>query len=194
MPAQQVEATPPASLDCLALSTILPGKVSFPGSTEYISFQSSYFAAFENEVSPVCIVQPESANDVSKIVKYLSVAATLSNVKVAVKGGGHTAWAGAANVEKGVIIDLVKLKGVDIDQERGFVSIAGGENWGNVYEELQKFGLAAVGGRVSKVGVGGLTTGGMQIRRLIILLRRITDALQVDYLTILLKLVLCATT
>ena len=81
-------------------------------------------------------------------------------VKVAIRGGGHTPWAGAANIHDGLVIDLRKLAGVKVDQEKKMVSIGAGERWGSVYKTLAEQGLATYGGRVSSAGCAGLILGG----------------------------------
>lgn len=43
--------------------------------------------------------------------------------------------------------------------------VGSGNVWTQVYTELEKHGVAAVGGRVSGIGVGGLTTGGSKTRQ-----------------------------
>ena len=43
------------------------------------------------------------------------------------------------------------------------ISIGPGNRWGNVYQTLDPLNLAMLGGRVTPVGVGGLTTGGIVI-------------------------------
>lgn len=40
------------------------------------------------------------------------------------------------------------------------MSVGPGNVWVQVYSALEPYGLAAIGGRVSTIGVGGLTTGG----------------------------------
>ena len=59
-------------MDYSAFSTAFPGKVFFPDSTEYEDSVASYFAAFEKELRPSCIVTPRSAQDVSNIIKAIS--------------------------------------------------------------------------------------------------------------------------
>ena len=46
------------------------------------------------------------------------------------------------------------------DPKNKVARIEPGSNWGHVYEVLDPYGVAAVGGRASPVGVGGFTTGG----------------------------------
>ncbi len=57
-------------------------------------------------------------------------------------------------------MDLRGLKGLQLAEEKSHVTIGVGETWGSVYEELEKKGLTVSGGRVGKVGVGGLVLGG----------------------------------
>ena len=47
-----------------------------------------------------------------------------------------------------------------MDTYAGTASIGVGLSWGNVYRRMEKQGLNIVGGRVTEVGVGGLTLGG----------------------------------
>jgi FAD/FMN-containing dehydrogenase len=147
-------------MDCTALSLALPGRVFFPGSDGYKQSIESYFAAFENEVSPTCVVFPNSAHDVSVTIKTAKVSGLLGEAPIAIRSGGHTAWAGAANVQNGITIDLSNLSAIGYDETTQVAFIGAGARWGNVYGFLEKKGRAVAGGRVSKVGVGGLTTGG----------------------------------
>ena len=71
----------------------------------------------------------------------------------------HTPWAGAANLESGVTIDLKNLQQITVSPDRTTAEIGPGNQWGDVYKTLEEFGLATAGGRVSPVGVGGLLTG-----------------------------------
>ena len=139
-----------------ALTAILPNNVFLPGSTEFEESARSYFTAFENEINPGCIVRPSSAEDVAALVKEF----VSSDRKFAVRGGGHTPWAGAANLEGGVTVDMRGLSGVTLSEDEKSVFIGAGERWRNVYQTLDKKKLATVGGRVSKVGVAGLILGG----------------------------------
>ncbi|KAM0080753.1 hypothetical protein ACKRZS_007076 [Fusarium odoratissimum] len=46
------------------------------------------------------------------------------------------------------------------DAKNKVAKIQPGSNWGQVCETLDQYGVAAIGGRASVVGVGGFTTGG----------------------------------
>lgn len=147
-----------ALMDCAAFSLLYPGIVFLRGTAEYSKSANNYFAAFENEVDPMCVVQPRSSEELAKIIKHLSTISPLP--RVAIKGGGHTAWAGAANIQDGVLIDMIKFDNISINQNTKTVSIGAGQRWANVYERLVPLGLGVHGGRVSKVGVSGLILGG----------------------------------
>lgn len=145
---------------CTALSAALHGKVFYPTNVEYQESTTSYCTVFENELKPSCIVRPQCAEDVSTILKILKPLALAGDVKIAIRGGGHTPWAGAANIQGGVTVDMQNITGVSLDPQKKIARIGSGERWANVYSVLGQHGLAVAGGRVSKVGVGGLTAGG----------------------------------
>lgn len=69
-------------------------------------------------------------------------------------------WAGAANINNGVTIDLSEIKQVVVSDNHSITSVGGGARWEDVYLKLDAMDLAVSGGRVAMVGVGGLTTGG----------------------------------
>jgi FAD/FMN-containing dehydrogenase len=66
---------------------------------------------------------------------------------------------GASSID-GVVIDLKKLNGVELNEDKSIARIGTGAHWVQVFEELAKDGLAVAGGRVADVGVGGYTLGG----------------------------------
>ena len=145
------------------LSRALPGKVSIPESQEYIESLHSYCSAQESQIKPVCIVRPQTTEDIVTVVAYLIQANQLHGIgslKFAVRSGGHACFAGSANLTDRVTIDLRGLNSIDVNQGTSQVSIGTGTSWGEVYRTLDPLGLAAPGGRHSQVGVGGLTLGG----------------------------------
>ncbi|KAH3987066.1 hypothetical protein HBH51_008710 [Parastagonospora nodorum] len=122
-------------MDCNALTKAFPRMVHLSSSPEYENSTKSYFFAFENELQPAYVLVPKVAQDVVDIIKYLQN--TLTGVNIAIRGGGHTPWAGASNMGSGVTIGLI---------------------YASIYTVLEEQGLAVVSGRVSKVGVtGGLS-------------------------------------
>jgi hypothetical protein len=150
-----------AIMDCAALAALFPGRVVFQNTEAYANITTSYWSAFENELKPACVVTPTTAKELGKIIKHIGDFP--GKVEVAVKGGGHTAWAGSANTDGGVLINLEDFKELHINREAGTITIGVGHNWGDVYGVLQPLALAVAGGRVSNVGVSGLILGGMYI-------------------------------
>ncbi|PQE08956.1 oxidoreductase FAD-binding protein [Rutstroemia sp. NJR-2017a WRK4] len=144
------------------LSKELEGKIAQPHSNAYEASLKSYFTLQETELRPAFIISPTSADDVSCILKNLAAcdAETGSRTKVAVRGGGHSPFAGSANVNDGITIDLRSINTVEVNETRGIASIGGGAIWGHVYEKLDPLGLSVVGGHVYDVGIGGFTLGG----------------------------------
>ena len=152
----------PILLQCAALSLALSGKVSFPASTVYSSSSSSYWSKQEESLTPSCIVSPTSENDVKTAVKTLTLLGKtgLLGCKFAIRGGGHTPWAGSANINAGVTIDLRAIDKVSVNAEGNVTSVGAGAVWGDVYRAMDAKKLTVVGGRGSSIGVGGLLTGG----------------------------------
>ena len=152
------------STKCAALSFVLGDKVSYPNQQPYKDSLGSYWAAQEQSVSPKCVVEPKSSGDVASAVFVLSLLGARTGFcdecKFAIRSGGHTPWAGSANINGGVTIDLKFLNQVDVAKDQSVTSVGPGNRWVDVYLKLDALGLAVPGGRVSDVGVGGLTLGG----------------------------------
>ncbi|WPG99209.1 oxidoreductase FAD-binding protein [Acrodontium crateriforme] len=147
---------------CHALDFLLKDKVSFAGSTAYNASLASYWSIQEQSVHPSCIVSPHSAEDVSIGLQVLNIGGRIfpHQCQFAVRSGGHTPWASSANIQMGVTIDLQQLNGIAIAPDGKSVTVGPGNRWNDVYARLAPHGLVTSGGRVSDVGVGGLTLGG----------------------------------
>ncbi|RYP58942.1 hypothetical protein DL769_008747 [Monosporascus sp. CRB-8-3] len=144
---------------CLALSALLgERKVAVPGSSTYNLSLDSYFSAQQSAIHPACIVSPETAQDVSATVAWLTTKG--NSCHFAVRSGGHTSWAGASNIAGGVVIDLRTLGTVELSADKSTVLVGAGATWDAVYAKLDPLGLSVNGGRAAGVGVGGLTLGG----------------------------------
>ena len=76
------------------------------------------------------------------------------------KSGGHAAFTGASNINGGLTIDLLKLSQITVSPDKTQTSVGPGNTWFDVYSQLEGEGLSVIGGRVSGIGVGGLTLGG----------------------------------
>ncbi|KAI5866712.1 putative oxidoreductase [Durotheca rogersii] len=146
---------------CEALAArIGADKVLLPGSTGYDASLSSYFSPQAAAVRPTCFVTPQTATDVSDVVKLLTSSDNGGPYDFAVRAGGHTWFANANSAPGGITIDLRGLNSVDLSADKSSVSIGAGATWDAVYGKLDPLGLSVAGGRVAGVGVGGLTLGG----------------------------------
>ncbi|KAL3490772.1 hypothetical protein BJX62DRAFT_237885 [Aspergillus germanicus] len=119
-------------------------------------FAKSYFATQQQEIVPLCVVQPESSEDVSRIVQLVRE----YQCQFAVKGGGHGNHAGASSIQDGLLIDMSRITSVTLSEDESIAGIGAGARWIDVYEALEEKGLTVVGGRSSTVGIAGFTLGG----------------------------------
>lgn len=104
---------------------------------------------------PALIVQPTGMADVMECVKF----AREHRLLLSVKCGGHNV-AGTAMTDRGLTLDMSRMKGVFVDPKGRTVRVQAGCLMGDVDRETQVHGLATVLGFVSETGVAGLTLGG----------------------------------
>ncbi|KAL1605722.1 hypothetical protein SLS59_003526 [Nothophoma quercina] len=142
----------------LSLSPISK-RVSYPEQNAYNASLASYFDG-KSRLTPNCIVQPTTAEEVSTAVKVLTAASLLKPCQFAVRSGGHTPIPGSNNIEDGVTIDLLHMNGTTYNADTRTASIYPAARWGSVYDTLEPLRRMVAGGRGSTVGVGGFLLGG----------------------------------
>jgi hypothetical protein len=133
-------------------ATTIRGDVLKPGDPRYS--EKPIFNAMHQR-RPALIVRCTGTADVVDAITF----ARQRNLLVAVRGGGHSV-AGHSSCDNGIVIDLTRMRGVDVDPESRTARVQGGALWGDVDRETQAFGLVVPGGVVSETGVAGLTLGG----------------------------------
>ncbi|KAL2853809.1 hypothetical protein BJY01DRAFT_258701 [Aspergillus pseudoustus] len=142
---------------CGALDYLYGSQKVIPKRTPaYQNATESYWSAQQQEVKPSCIFIPSIATEVSVLVLLVQ----LTTCTFAAKSGGHAAFAGASSSQGGITILFRDLSEVSLSKDKSIVSIGPGNRWGQVYKALEPHGLGVIGGRMSDIGVGGLTTGG----------------------------------
>ena len=142
-------------------SSLGEDKVSEVNETIYVQCQNSYYARQEQELSPNCVVRPAHSSDVARVVKTVSLLnLSTSPTKLAIRGGGHSPNPGSANINNGITMDMRSMNAVTISSDKSIVSIGAGALWSEAYPMLDAMGLSISGGRLSNVGVAGLTLGG----------------------------------
>ena len=146
---------------CQQIDSQLPGRISYPGSSAYNSSQANYYTGEERDLQPSCVFRPAKTSDVSHMVKLVAARQHTSTPEFAFRCGGHSFFAGAANIDGGVTIDLRSLNSFELSADRKTASVGGGSIWSeNVYPNLDPHNLTVAGGRIAGVGVGGFLTGG----------------------------------
>ncbi|KAF2001647.1 Glucooligosaccharide oxidase [Amniculicola lignicola CBS 123094] len=145
------------SIACSSLKLLYgASKVLSQSTTAYDAFTSSYWSIQQASVDPYCVFQPSSSSEVSIIV----LISRLTQCPFALKSGGHGAFAGASSIQGGITVSFKNMKDISLSADKKIASIEPGNTWFDVYTTLQPNNLAVVGGRVSEIGVGGLTLGG----------------------------------
>jgi FAD/FMN-containing dehydrogenase len=105
--------------------------------------------------SPKCIFVPKSEDEVVVAVRTVRD----SKVKFAVRGGGHSAIPGWANIDAGVLVALSGLADLSYDAATETVRVGAGNTWGKVYTYLEPFHRLVVAGRSPTVGFGMFAGG-----------------------------------
>ncbi|KAL4882982.1 hypothetical protein BJY04DRAFT_216700 [Aspergillus karnatakaensis] len=145
---------------CQQLSILLKGKVFTPETSSYQESLSSYFSLQEQSLKPACIVRPTCPQDVSTIITTMATAHRESAERFAVRSNGQAIYAGAANIDAGVTIDLRAMHDVRIANDRSTIEIESGAAWRQVFTELDPQNPTVAGGRSGKIGTGGFLFGG----------------------------------
>ena len=129
------------------------GDVMLPREPGYEDARSLFNAMIDRH--PAVIAQCESAHDVASAVRFGHEA----GMPTAVRSGGHSV-AGMSTVDDGLVVDVRRMKSIEVDPEARTARCGAGLTWGEFDKATQEHGLATTGGRVSTTGVAGFTLGG----------------------------------
>jgi hypothetical protein len=105
--------------------------------------------------TPGLIARCADVSDVQSAVR----AASEAGIPTAVRCGGHS-LAGFSTCDGGLVIDLSKMRQVDVDPEALRARFTGGCLLGSIDTATQKAGLVFPSGVVSHTGAAGLVLGG----------------------------------
>jgi FAD/FMN-containing dehydrogenase len=104
---------------------------------------------------PAVIARCVGAEDVARALAF----AQEHDLEIAVRGGGHNP-AGHCAVDDGLVIDLSRMRTVQVDPGARIAVSMGGATWMDFDAATQAHGLVTPGGVVGSTGVAGLTFGG----------------------------------
>jgi FAD/FMN-containing dehydrogenase len=131
----------------------LTGDVLEPSDREYERARLSFNLLIDRR--PAAIASCVDADDVATALAF----AQSNDLEIAVRGGGHNP-AGHCAVDDGLVIDLSRMRNVEVDPERRVAISEGGATWLDFDAATQQHGLVTPGGVVGSTGVTGLALGG----------------------------------
>lgn len=129
------------------------GTLLRPGDPGYDEHRQSFNGMFDRRPAAIALV--ESVQDVQEALAI----GLAENLSIGVRGGGHSV-AGHGIVDGGLVIDLRRMRGVEVDPATRIARVAGGATWEDFDTAAQAHGLAVTGGTFIDTGVGGLSLGG----------------------------------
>jgi FAD/FMN-containing dehydrogenase len=142
-----------ARLSIPRLRSELLGEVLAPGDDGYEEARSVFSRTVDRR--PAVIVRPDGADEVARVVAL----ARETGLELAVRSGGHSS-AGHGVSEGGIVLDLARLKALELDPANRVAWAETGLTAGEVTSAAGAYGLAASFGDAPSVGIGGLTLGG----------------------------------
>ncbi|KAI1172627.1 hypothetical protein F4777DRAFT_581779 [Nemania sp. FL0916] len=143
-----------------ALKAALPAEqFVLRGTQEFQALnKGTYQSGLNRDITPACIVQPRSAQEVSAFLVTIAPFVAKGEAAFAIVGAGRQPAPGCNNIQDGITLNLGLLKGIDVRD--GYVAIGAGENCSPVFEKLEEQGLACAGARSAKGGFAGLALSG----------------------------------
>jgi FAD/FMN-containing dehydrogenase len=131
----------------------LHGELIVPGDDAYDSARSVWNGMMNKY--PALIARCADGADVVQSVQF----GRDHQLEVAVRGGGHS-FPGFSTCDGGLVIDLSRMKAIQVDPGKRVAYVQAGVTLGECIRETQKFGLAIPVGTASETGLAGLTLGG----------------------------------
>jgi FAD/FMN-containing dehydrogenase len=131
----------------------MAGPVILPGDDAYDEARTVWNGAIDR--FPAAIARCAGTADVVAAVGF----ARERGLLVSVRGGGHNV-AGSAVCDGGLVIDLSRMTGIDVDPRAGTARAQPGVVWRDLDRATAAHGLATTGGIQSTTGIAGFTLGG----------------------------------
>ena len=115
-------------------------------------YLGGWFTRQLTDATPDVVFLPASAGEVAAALRWSRAA----RVPLTLRGAGTTAMGGSVPADAGVVLDLSRLDGVEIDAAQGVVVMGAGARLRPVHEALAERGLAL---RVYPSNLGGTFAG-----------------------------------
>ena len=131
----------------------LHGDVLGPSDSEYERARLCFNLLIDRR--PAAIARCADAGDVATALAF----AQEHGLEIAVRGGGHNP-AGHCVVDNGLVIDLSRMRRVEVEPDARLARSEGGATWLDFDAATQARGLVTPGGVVGSTGVAGLALGG----------------------------------
>jgi FAD/FMN-containing dehydrogenase len=144
-------AVGPGDLDKLTAG--FAGEIVRPGDSGYDAARAVWNSMIDRR--PALIVRPTGTDDVVAALRF----AHEQELVVAVRCGGHSI-PGFSTCDDGIVIDLSRMRGADVDPGRRTARVRGGSLLSELDDAAQAHRLVCPVGVVSHTGVAGLTLGG----------------------------------
>jgi len=139
--------------DVAILRRSVRGDVVLPGDVAYDQARKVWNGMVDRH--PAAVVYCAGSDDVIAAVNF----ARSQSLLVAVRAGGHNIG-GASVCDGGLVIDLSRMKQIEIDPVRRTARAQAGLNLGEFDAATQAHGLATTMGVNADTGIAGLTLGG----------------------------------
>jgi FAD/FMN-containing dehydrogenase len=139
--------------DTAILRSAVRGEVIAPGDVAYDQARKVWNGMVDRR--PAAIIYCADADDVVAAVNF----ARSRSLLVAVRSGGHNIG-GASVCDGGLVIDLSRMKQIEVDPVRRMARAQAGLNLGEFDAATQAHGLATTMGVNADTGIAGLTLGG----------------------------------
>lgn len=136
-----------------SLRSRLTGQLVLPDDPGYDASRSVWNGAVDRK--PAMIVYCESAAEVIETLQFIRS----RNLPSSIRAGGHNI-AGCSVRDGGVVIDVSRMKRIEVDPARRVARAEAGLTLGEFDRATQAHGLATTMGVNSDTGVAGLTLGG----------------------------------
>jgi FAD/FMN-containing dehydrogenase len=129
------------------------GEIVLPGDPGYDQARAVWNGMADRR--PALVVRPTGVDDVLSALRL----AREAGLVIAVRCGGHSI-PGLSTCDDGIVIDLSRMRGAEVDPELRTARISGGSLLAELDGAAQEHGLVCPVGVVSHTGVAGLTLGG----------------------------------